>query len=716
MASGLREDAIGLSALSGIKACARAGRLRQANRLFGGGVLVLFALGAGCSQKFSDDCSNTRSCDGSSEGGEGGEGGADDGAGGTSSNSGGSSGTVGAAGASGGSGESCADGCGDDETCCDGECVDTSSDAANCGACGKACEGDNAELACVDSKCSIASCEEGYVDCSDDEDGCETEDVGSPGAPAPFLPMAGAYTGAVRAEKSLKPKFAWRAPEEQGSCSGFTYEIELTRECVPGKLQECAFEEPDVHESGIEATEWTPSETLPVSDVVPVGALYAWRVRACDAPEHCSAWSRVSYVNVGRLIDDINADGYSDLVELGGGARAWFSPGDALSPLASSSVVQDSTIGSALTPRRGRFLGDVNGDGFPDMLLWDISVISVTNPPVLLFGASTLGAWSSAPVPQQTLAYSRSGRVGDLDADGFADVAMSEIDAESASQKPSVLRLYRGRSGFTWSSPVIIGAPGGPSSGFGAALVGGLDSNRDGYSDLFVLDDAKGALHLAYGAPSLPTGITSTIESEALVTVHDEVSDLMVLGDRNADGYDDVAAYVTNVDDPSENSTIQVFLGGVELAQQPAATLLVNARHGLEWFGGYDLGGDGRADLILISIHDDTYGSYQGLFRALPGSSMEQSATDLVQVGDLGSTLAGSGLSGGDYDGDGVIDLTVRVQSTNRKVLRGGKVAPTSETCSQPSTSFQEIGDWCSVESSKFAIPSKYSNPNMTVR
>jgi hypothetical protein len=549
-------------------------------------------------------------------------------------------------------------------------------------------------------------------------DGCESRGAGVLGAPSPYLPMAGAYTGAVRSERSLKPRFAWHAPKSGGSCDEFTYEIELSRECVPGKLQECAFKDVEVREAGLEATEWTPEGPLPVSEVAPVGALYAWRVRACEAPNRCSAWSRVSYVNVGRLIDDIDADGYSDLVELGGGALAWFSAGDARAPLASVSVVPESVIGSPLTPDRGRFLGDVNGDGFPDLLLWSTTDISVSHPPVLILGASTVSAWTGIPVPQQSLAYSRSARVGDLDADGFADVALVELDGASTSteQQPSVLRLYRGKADFTWSSPSTLPAPGGPSRAFGAALVGGLDSNGDGYSDLFVLDDSRGALHLAYGGRSLPVRISASVESGDLVTVGKQESDLMDLGDHDGDGFSDVAAFVTNIDTYFENSTIKIFRGGPEFSRVPAAHLVVSARYGVEWFGGYDLGADGRADLLMTTLHDDTYGYYTGQFRALVGSQNEQSEADLVEVSDLGPTLTKAGLSGGDYDGDGAIDLTIRVNETERRVLRGGRPAEARATCSPTPTTSPRIFDWCSVESTTFTTPSKYTNPNKTVR
>jgi hypothetical protein len=690
---------MGLTASSGIGSCARTGR-GQRTGLLGAGALVLLAMAAGCSQKFSDTCSETRSC--VDESNQGGDGGAGDGVGGTSPGSGGSSGTVGSAGTSGGSSEGCPDGCGEDETCCDGQCVDTTSDSANCGACGHACEGANAEVACVDSQCSIARCEDGYVDCGGDDDGCESEDTGLPGAPAPFLPMAGAYTGAPRSDEALKPKFAWRAPEMEGTCSLLTYEIELTRECVPGKLEECGFEAPDVRESGIEATEWSPSEALPVSEAVPVGALYAWRVRACDAPEHCSAWSRVSYVNVGRLVDDINADGYSDLVGLQGGAdvAGVFFSGDGATPLEANTLINEDLTGGAA---EGRFLGDVNGDEFPDMLVWQEWEHEVA--PRVVLGAASPAGWTSVAMSGPLDARHGGGRAGDLDGDGFADVAISEFKVpEDSGTPPGVVRLYRGRSSFSLSTPVNILAPEGSSpADFGVALEGGFDSNADGKPDLFILDDSDGLIHVLRGSTELHSVIGGSIDSPKLKNLGAGWrSQLLGLGDRNQDGYGDLAVVVHTSGLAENNGTIQVFLGGSELSQDPAVDFTVDASEKFSWAGRGDLGADELADLVIYPRYSFSGSSgYRGHLRALPGSTENQTTSDLVQIANFGEQLDNySSLAIGDYDGDGAPDLTIDVGGSQRRLFRGGTVGPTLDGCVQPSTSFTRINDWCSVKSS----------------
>jgi hypothetical protein len=233
---------------------------------------------------------------GTTEGGAEGEGGADDGAAGTSPDAGGAS--------------SC--GCASHQTCCDSECVDLDTDALHCGECGNACAPKQAVAACIEGACAIESCEEGFVDCnSQPADGCEVEDAGLPTRPRLLAPAIGAHTGSAFADASLMPTLRWMAAAE-GSCGELSYQVQFDDSCIPGDSA-CAFDSPELDESGITELVWRPTTPLPVSTDVPVGTQYFWRVRACEPGDRCSDWSEARYLNVGRLRDDFNADGFSDV-------------------------------------------------------------------------------------------------------------------------------------------------------------------------------------------------------------------------------------------------------------------------------------------------------------------------------------------------------------------------------------------------------------------
>ena len=129
--------------------------------------------------------------------------------------------------------------------------------------------------------------------------------------------MRGAYTGSLHAPAAiatLRPTFSWAAVAP--TCGAVTYEVQADDSCSPGALDACAFPSPELDATGVSALTYAPTADLKVSTTAPVGAFYAWRVRACDASARCGPWSEVRYLHVGRVREDINGDGYGDLLAL----------------------------------------------------------------------------------------------------------------------------------------------------------------------------------------------------------------------------------------------------------------------------------------------------------------------------------------------------------------------------------------------------------------
>jgi hypothetical protein len=67
------------------------------------------------------------------------------------------------------------DRCANAQKCCGMQCVDTNSDARNCGMCASACKAVHSGSACVGGQCQGGKCDPGWGDCNNDPmDGCES--------------------------------------------------------------------------------------------------------------------------------------------------------------------------------------------------------------------------------------------------------------------------------------------------------------------------------------------------------------------------------------------------------------------------------------------------------------------------------------------------------------------------------------------------------------
>src|SRR5262245_48643876 len=108
-------------------------------------------------------------------------------------------------------------------------------------------------------------------------------------------PIPAACTLRPRSRRS-GPTFSWAAVAP--TCGDIRYEIQADDSCAPGALDACTFPSPELDAKGIADLTYAPATDLKVSTVPPVGAFYAWRVRACDASTLCGAWSEARYLHV----------------------------------------------------------------------------------------------------------------------------------------------------------------------------------------------------------------------------------------------------------------------------------------------------------------------------------------------------------------------------------------------------------------------------------
>lgn len=75
----------------------------------------------------------------------------------------------------------CTDQCPNNLTNCDGSCIDTNTDAQNCGSCGNGCSYAHGQAECNQANCALASCDTDWGNCNlDESDGCEKSLLSDP--------------------------------------------------------------------------------------------------------------------------------------------------------------------------------------------------------------------------------------------------------------------------------------------------------------------------------------------------------------------------------------------------------------------------------------------------------------------------------------------------------------------------------------------------------
>jgi hypothetical protein len=458
-----------------------------------------------------------------------------------------------------------------------------------------------------------------------------------PGPPKVLRPTRGAYTGSLHAPTAiatLRPTFSWAAVAP--TCGAVTYELQADDSCSPGALDACAFPSPELDATGVSALTYAPAANLKVSTTAPVGAFYAWRVRACDASSRCGPWSEVRYLHVGRVREDINGDGYGDLLAVSNRGIEVYLGSSQFDVSGPSLTIPYGSYGDVPT-----FSGDVNGDGYGDFFGATIYLPSSGQAPTIYFGGSTIAT-------PQTLVLTKSAggpstmmqttSAGDLNGDGFADLIVQW--AYGITTPTTELRVFFG--GIAVANTPDLSIPGPYVNDYTLQHSGRVgDLNGDGFEDIaltaFSDERANGGMVQLFVGGRHPT---STAVSLATMAAEYRVEPI---GDVNQDGFDDALIVYPG-------ASYALYRGAATLATTVAMTW--NDATASSATGGFDLDRDGFSDFVV-----GTTAFMSILYRG--------GATNPARVASGISRLTSSTIVAfSDHDGDGRPDL-VGLDSSN---------------------------------------------------
>ena len=285
-------------------------------------------------------------------------------------------------------------------------------------------------------------------------------------------------------------------------------------------------------------------------------------------------------------------------------------------------------------------LGDVDGDGFSDLGIAASDDPRAGHAYVVrgaASGPSTAAAWTLTPDPGSLAGFGAIvTRVGDLDADGFADF----VESTCCSQGQAA-QLYRGGA----SGPVRVAGtfPVGAGRGTGSG-----DVNGDGYADMTMSNSfaasGQAQVYGFFGGKTLGAVVAWQVVAPGAATIYQGGT---AHADFDGDGIVDLLVTLPGYDGLPDGGTggvvgrAHVFLGkaggtgyaDADLKATLEAATPADAVLGGGWLTG-DMDGDGRDDIALGTRFRNAVAVYRGI---------PQNTTAAFLTGDadgLGMSLA----------------------------------------------------------------------------
>jgi hypothetical protein len=294
-------------------------------------------------------------------------------------------------------------------------------------------------------------------------------------------------------------------------------------------------------------------------------------------------------------------------------------------------------------------VGDVNGDGYADVVAGASTASRLTGRAHAFLGSATglsttpATSWTGPDGPDGLFGNAVAG-AGDVNGDGYADVLVAAASALTATGR---VYLYLGSAtGLPTAAATVLTGPDGTLSNFGVSIASAGDINGDGYADVVVGADRVGSLagrvYLYLGGPS---GLSTTPSATLMgLTGVDGNLGAAVLGvgDLNHDGYAEIAAYSYNT---TLGGRVRVYAGSASGLVTSGATLIaapdgLSSGFGSALRGAGDVNGDGIADLVISASQA---ASRAGRVYLYPGSASGVMATPGSMITSAEDPNAGFG-------------------------------------------------------------------------
>jgi hypothetical protein len=358
-------------------------------------------------------------------------------------------------------------------------------------------------------------------------------------------------------------------------------------------------------------------------------------------------------------------------------------------PLATSpSWAEESNVASGFLGYTVASAGDVNGDGFSDVMVsstkydqeYDEGKVSV------FYGAATglpaTPSWTAESNQANSdygLSVGRSiASAGDVNGDGYSDIIIGAYSFDNGQTDEGKVFVYLG-SATGLAATAAWSAEGGQDSAyFGFSVAGAGDVNNDGYDDILVGATGLGKAFLYLGSAAGPS-LSPNWNSGTVAGCSQIGFSLASLGDVNNDDFSDIilgSPYCSN-GETNEGRALIYYGAAAGPVGSPNWTYESNqasAHFGISVAGAGDVNNDGHDDVIVgASIYDNGQNNEGRAYLFLGGAGgvsggpawTAESDQDTPN-GEFGALFGESVAGVGDIDGDSFDDVLVGASGYDR--------------------------------------------------